>query len=110
MANFLEYGMTAADATFYSDSVAPYPETATVEQQIKAIITQKWFAMDGNQNIEAWTEWRRTGYPDFFTISRASRIGNQYPVRLPYPETELTRNLNFPGQKNITDRVWWDVN
>lgn len=108
-ANFTEYGLTASDAVTYSDSTAPYPLTSSLEGQIQAIITQKWFAMDGNQNIEAWTEWRRTGYPDFFTISRASRIGNQFPVRLPYPETELTRNLNFPGQKNVTDRVWWDI-
>lgn len=108
-ANFLEYDLTAEDAATFEDSVVTYPLTGAVEEQIKAIITQKWFAMTGNQNIEAWTEWRRTGYPDFFTVSRASRIGNQFPVRLPYPETELTRNLNFPGQKNVTDRVWWDI-
>ena len=109
-ANFTEYALSAADAMLYSDSVAVYPLSGSLEDQVKAIITQKWFAMDGNQNIEAWTEWRRTGYPDFFTISKASRIGNQLPVRLPYPETELTRNLNFPGQKNVTDKVWWDIN
>ncbi|GAA4468513.1 SusD/RagB family nutrient-binding outer membrane lipoprotein [Nemorincola caseinilytica] len=108
-ANFLEYELTADDAETYILDVAGYPLAGTMEEQIEAIITQKWFAMTGNQNIEAWTEWRRTGYPDIFTISRASRIGNQFPMRLPYPETELTRNLNFPGQKNITDRVWWDV-
>ncbi|HEY1032601.1 MAG TPA: SusD/RagB family nutrient-binding outer membrane lipoprotein [Flavipsychrobacter sp.] len=63
-----------------------------------------------NQNIEAWTEWRRTGYPDFFTLSRNSRIGSQFPQRLPYPEAEVTRNLNFPGQKPMTEKVWWDAN
>lgn len=108
-ANFTEYGLTATDASDYLDAAGEYPATGTTDEQIQAIITQKWFAMNGSQNIEAWTEWRRTGYPDFFTISRASRIGAQFPVRLPYPETELTRNLNFPGQKNITERVWWDV-
>ncbi|RYE26137.1 MAG: SusD/RagB family nutrient-binding outer membrane lipoprotein [Sphingobacteriales bacterium] len=100
-----EYG---ADPTDYV--VTPYPTGGSIEDQVKAIITEKWFAMDGNQNIEAWTEWRRTGYPDFFTISRNSRIGNVFPVRLPYPESEVTRNLKFPGQKAVTDKVWWDVN
>lgn len=108
-ANFLAYEQTEEDAAYLADSVATYPDAGTVEEQVEAIVTQKWFAMTGSQNIEAWTEWRRTGYPSFFTVSKASRIGAQFPVRLPYPETELTRNLNFPGQKNVTDKVWWDI-
>ncbi len=108
-ANFMEYELTTTDATDYITAVATYPN-GSLEQNIKAIITEKWYAMNGNQNIEAWTEWRRTGYPDFFTISKTSRIGNSFPQRIPYPETEITRNLNFPGQKDMTEKVWWDVN
>lgn len=112
MLNMGEYGIDEADATDYMDNAywAQYPSGGTVQDQIKHIITQKWFSMCGNQGIEAWSEWRRTGYPDFFTISRGSRIGNQFPMRLPYPDDESSNNLNFPGQKLITDKVWWDVN
>lgn len=105
-ANFVEYGVDPVDYL----GVAVYPTTGSLEEKIKAIITEKWYAMNGNQNIEAWTEWRRTGYPDFFTLSRNSRIGSQFPQRLPYPEAEVTRNLNFPGQKPMTEKVWWDAN
>lgn len=35
------------------------------EKQLARIITQKWIAGFPYQTIEAWTEWRRTGYPNF---------------------------------------------
>ena len=108
-ANYKEYAVHDSFANQYIIA-NPYPTGGSFTDQLKTIITEKWLCMDGNQCIEAWTEWRRTGYPDFFTISRNSRIGNVFPARLPYPEVELTRNLNFPGQKQVTDKVWWDVN
>lgn len=97
----------ATAAAAYIAGAGKWPADAT--QQIKAIITQKYFAMCGLQNFEAWSEWRRTGYPDFFKLSEAGVNGNLFPVRLLYPNSEITRNTNFPGQKLITDRVWWDV-
>ncbi len=87
---------------------ASYPSGGSATQKIRAIITQKWFSMCGNQGFEAWTEWRRTGYPDFFTISKSSLIGNNFPRRFLYPYSEVTRNLNFPGIKGVTVPVWWD--
>lgn len=88
-----------------------YPATGTTAEKLEAIITQKWFSMCGNQGLEAWSEWRRTGYPDFFIVSRNSRLsGGSFPLRLPYPDGEVTNNLNFPGQKAPTERVWWDAN
>jgi len=78
--------------------------------QIKAIITQKYYAMAGFQGFEAWTEWRRTGYPNILVKSAASTLGtNELPARLLYPDTEITRNQNFPGIKPITEKVWWDL-
>ncbi len=90
-----------------------YPATGTPAEKLKYIITQKWFCMCGNEGIEAWTEWRRTGYPTFFVHSPNSVIGaGNFPVRLPYPASEISNNLNFPksGQPAMTSRVWWDVN
>lgn len=94
----------------YISDVLNYPMGGTTSERIGAIITEKYYAMCGNQNIEAWTEWRRTGFPTFFQISIAPGAGSRFPSRLPYPETELTRNLNFPGQKSVFDRVYWDIN
>ncbi len=87
-----------------------YPSSGTVQEKIRHIVTQKWFAMNGTQGFEAWTEWRRTGYPDFFVYSATSIIGQVFPARFLYPNTELTRNANFPGQKQVTTKVWWDAN
>jgi hypothetical protein len=89
---------------------ATYPAAGTAQEKIEHIITQKWFSMCGNQSIEAWSEWRRTGFPRFFTISKNTRIGNVFPVRLPYPDDEVSNNQKFPGQKQVTDKVWWDAN
>ena len=85
-----------------------YPATGTVAQKVQAIIVQKWFAMCGNQGFEAWCEWRRTGYPNWFTYSVSSIVGNTFPKRLTYPSNESTVNSSFPGLRALTDKVWWD--
>ncbi|HNB82789.1 MAG TPA: SusD/RagB family nutrient-binding outer membrane lipoprotein, partial [Chitinophagaceae bacterium] len=87
-----------------------YPVGGTMEEKIRHIITQKWFAMCGNQGFEAWTEQRRTGYPDFFVQSVNSLIGAKKPARFLYPTEEINLNANFPGLKTVDTRVWWDVN
>ncbi len=87
-----------------------YPASGTTEQRIRHIITQKWFAMCGNQGFEAWTEFRRTGYPDFFIPSKNSLIGSQLPKRFLYPTSESTRNSAFPGIAALTLNTWWDKN
>ena len=111
-ASFNAYGLTAAQLTAYKGAAywAQYP-TGTVAQQVRHIITQKWLSMNGNQGFEAWTEWRRTGYPDFLVQSNTSILGpGRFPARFFYPDVEFSRNANFPGQKLISDRVYWDVN
>jgi len=93
-----------------SDSVA-YPAGGTTADKLKVILTQKWIAMTGNQNFEAWTEWRRTGIPSFFQPSLTSVLGTGvFPKRMVYPSSEVTSNTNFPGIKTVTVNVWWDAN
>lgn len=110
-ANFTTYGFTASDAADYiaGSYWGQYPVGGTTAQKIRHIITQKWICMNGTEGFEAWTEWRRTGYPDFFTVSKNSLVGNVFPRAFFYPSSELTRNSNFPGQRQITSKVWWDV-
>ncbi len=87
-----------------------YPTTGTVQQKVEFIIVQKWFAMCGNQGFEAWTEWRRTGYPNWFTYSVSNATGNNsFPKRLTYPSSESTVNTSFPGLQPLTAKVWWDA-
>jgi len=107
-ASFESYDVSGVDTYLASAPAAQWPAGTTA--QIEAIITQKWIAMTGNQSFEAWTEWRRTGYPDFFVVSAATALGDErMPARLLYPSSEVTRNVNFPGIKLIYEPVWWDV-
>lgn len=92
------YLLNAPDAQFPAANSA----------QLQAIITQKYYAMCGSQGFEAWTEWRRTGFPTFFVPSAASG-GRPFPQRFLYPQSELTGNLNYPGTVPETTLVWWDV-
>ncbi|WP_205510673.1 SusD/RagB family nutrient-binding outer membrane lipoprotein [Longitalea arenae] len=116
-ANLFRQGIRASFASYNVPGVETYLASAPaaqwtegMESQIEAIITQKWLAMTGNQGFEAWTEWRRTGYPDFFTVSLATALGDErMPARLLYPSSEVTRNVNFPGIRLIYEPVWWDV-
>ena len=61
---------------------------------------------------EAWSDWRRTGYPNLteFTEDTGNVTLGKIPVRLPYPSTEVASNPNFThGDKhNYTTPVWWD--
>lgn len=110
-ASFLYWNLTQAQAnTYLGQATVAYPTAGSLEQKLDAIITQKWVSMNGTQNLEAWTEWRRTGYPDIFEVSKTSNIGNVFPVRILYPDSEISRNPNTPPQKAVTDKVWWDVN
>ena len=85
-----------------------YPVAGTIDEKEAFIITQKWFAMCGNQGFEAWTELRRTGCPRFWVASVSSQIGNKVPARFLYPTSESTRNVNYPGLAPITQNVWWN--
>jgi hypothetical protein len=115
-ADFAYYTYLHGDTVYSNPPSAPipaywsqYPSGGSIQDKLRFIITQKWLCMCGNQGFEAWTEWRRTGFPDFLVISVAART-NQIPVRFLYPYTEATENTNYPGLQPVTSRVWWDVN
>ncbi len=44
-------------------------------KQLSKIITQKWIAMFPYNTIEAWTEWRRTGYPNMMSSRNNKSAG-----------------------------------
>ena len=107
-ASFAACGIPGAAAAYIA--AAPDAQlTGSAANQLKSIITQKYYAMCGFQGFEAWTEWRRTGYPDFFVTSAASIIGaGRMPLRFLYPNSEVNTNLNFPGSIPVYEPVWWD--
>lgn len=71
------------------------------------IATQKWVSMCGLQNMESWIESRRTGIPAFAPSLASVLSGTALPQRIPYAADEETANSSFPGQKPITEKMWW---
>lgn len=111
----------ANNATAVSTITVAWNAGATNEQKLERIITQKWLAMFP-EGQEAWTEFRRTGYPKLFTVvnnNSSGTIDTQIQIRrLAYPQNEYTTNgaevqkavTLLGGPDNGGTRVWWDVN
>ena len=60
--------------------------------------------MNGLNPMPIWTDYRRTGYPRFhsFVSQDPARINDTPPVRLLYPQTEIsTNNDNVLAQGDI---------
>lgn len=82
------------------------------------IITQKWIAIYPN-GIEAWTEFRRTGYPKLMPVvmNNSNVVSTERMARrLPYPQSEYTGNLEnvkeavskyLNGPDNMATDLWW---
>jgi hypothetical protein len=144
--SFDQYGLTGATA-YYSNVVlkpkpyidpkaitpgqndvltgSPYLSTITIKwdaaatfnENLERIITQKWISMypDGQ---EAWSEFRRTGFPKLFPVIVNSSGGK-------ISSTTFIRRINMPtaeannpalaaaiatlgGPDNGGTRLWWD--
>jgi len=103
--------------------------------QSKLIAEQKYIALYP-QGLQAWFEWRRTGYPEelikigdvitytvgavsgeyeFITLAPAA-ITYGIPVRMTYPVEEQTLNsasygaaVTEQGEDYFNTRTWWDI-
>jgi hypothetical protein len=103
-----------------SNITVKWDPAATNEVKLERIITQKWLAMFP-EGQEAWTEFRRTGYPKLFPVvsnESGGTISTQIQVRrLAYPLSEYSSNgpavqqgIKFlGGPDNGGTRLWWDV-
>jgi hypothetical protein len=97
-----------------------YDAAGTQEHQLQQILTQKWIALFPNGK-EAWSEWRRTGYPKIFpnylnysggtisTTDGARRIFKfalgEYQNNAPGVKTAITA---LGGNDVGGTHVWWD--
>lgn len=111
-------GSPSADAP--SNVTVAWNEQATKEQKLERIITQKWIAIYP-LGQEAWSEFRRTGYPKIFPVvdnlSNGTINTTTQVRRLPFPESEYNGNreevekavqLLRGGQDHGGTRLWWD--
>lgn len=127
-ASLYNAGVTAAFAQWDVDGSAllagvyAYPAGSN-DQNIEAIITQKWVASFPGNGFESFFDQNRTGYPKIsslpandedyipgqLTYSIEGKTGGLFPKRLPYPQDEAQRNTNTPTSV-VTENVWYDVN
>ncbi|WEK33715.1 MAG: SusD/RagB family nutrient-binding outer membrane lipoprotein [Candidatus Pseudobacter hemicellulosilyticus] len=109
-----------AAGSAYLSAVSPkWNDAGSNAEKLEQIITQKWIALFP-ESVEAWTEFRRTGYPKLFPVV----INNSAGV---IPNGQFIRRINFPlieketnqagyqgavqklgGNDNIGTRLWWD--
>lgn len=92
---------------------------ANFERNLERIITQKWIA-NFPLGVEAWNEFRRTGYPHLMPVienKSGGSISSEHMIRrLWYPPIEYTENLQninlaigmLGGPDNGGTRLWWD--
>jgi hypothetical protein len=94
----------------------------TTAQQLEAIITQKYIALNFIHGHESWAEFRRTGYPvinntaplnqnlTFVSVLSAATTVDKLPGRILYPNTERQLNpANVPsGVTTWGSFVFWD--
>jgi hypothetical protein len=108
-ASMKKTGMTDAEInTYFATNPGVVTLSGTVEDRRKQIITQKYIAWVGN-GIEAYNDFRRTGYPVLALSSNAKGDDpNTIPKRYPYILTEAERNPNQPNPRPRTnEKVWW---
>jgi hypothetical protein len=74
---------------------------------------QKWIALF-TQGFEAWSEWRRTGYPNLTPALNARTANGQIPRRVIYPQTEQSFNnahlqaaISAQGGSDALDKKLW---
>ncbi|MEO5683674.1 MAG: SusD/RagB family nutrient-binding outer membrane lipoprotein [Chitinophagaceae bacterium] len=105
-------GTAAAAATTLLTSGKDLADWAASPDKLKAIWMQKWIALVHYGGLEAWSEFRRTNYPNI-PLSAAAAVGQKLPLRLFYPVTELSSNgTNVKAQGTIdvfNSRIFWDV-
>ncbi|RHJ90840.1 SusD/RagB family nutrient-binding outer membrane lipoprotein [Parabacteroides bouchesdurhonensis] len=145
--SFDEYGISAADYNAYinddksvaADYVDPFnsennikgldkctvkwDEAASREDKLHKIINQKWLAMYP-EGQEAWSEFRRTGYPKLFPVAenRSGTVNGgiedgDFVKRLRFPRNDRNTNAAevkkavslLSGPDNEATRLWWDT-
>ncbi|WP_286752535.1 MULTISPECIES: SusD/RagB family nutrient-binding outer membrane lipoprotein [Sphingobacterium] len=135
-AALLGWGATSANAqTFFTEGVKaalalpPYNMAAiptsyepilslnslTDEQKMEKIATQKWIHLFG-RDMEAFAEWRRTGYPRLTPGPNPGSTNGQIPRRAIYSSEEAELNASnlkeaaarMTNGDSFLSKVWWD--
>lgn len=126
-ANYVDPANSANNHAAMNTLSVKWDNSATNEEKLQRIITQKWIA-NFPLSTEAWAEYRRTGYPKLFPNRVNSSEGtidtNEQIRRLIYStvaintnNAELQKGIDLLNKENSSTqfrgdiggtRVWWD--
>lgn len=105
---------THYDASFVvSDAAADTYITANPYKGLESIGEQMWASKFFNW-WDAWSDWRRTGFPKLVPVNYPGNLTNgTIPRKLRIPNGEVASNAaNFQAGASLpneyTTRVWWD--
>ncbi len=108
--------LLAADVTTYlnadpdNNTFTNGTLSGTPEQRLRQIIEEKYVA---NLMVtgEAWSDWRRTGYPLLQLLPATLNPGNnnKVPRSLLYPQQEKDANPKLIQKLDFNVRVFWDT-
>ncbi len=104
--NMLEVPQAEIDAYLASPQVGMGEGAFTID----AIFKEKWVALF--LHPETWNDARRFDYQYTDMTLPAnlnSGLNGQYIRRLPYPDSETSRNGNNVPSVNLLDRIFWDA-
>lgn len=80
------------------------------------MIGEQYWTVNFTNPIEAWSNWRRSGFPELKAVNYPGSVYNdQIPRRFLYPASEAAVNAdNYQkviarqGADNWNTRIWWD--
>jgi hypothetical protein len=119
-ADFVDALNTSNDIAYGSDVKLAFNNAGSNEEKLEQIITQKWISMfpDGQ---EAWTEFRRTGYPRIFPVV-VNNSGGDIDTNIQVRRINFVENERNTNSANVTNaisllggpdnggtRLWWDT-
>jgi len=127
-------GYSDVDVTAVSNSPVNPAGTQPVGG-LFTIISQKWFALNGVNTLEVWTDYRRLGYNEVVSASSVNdrfvygagvgydpgppisvapqNTSTKIPVRYLYPQAEYNYNSANVAAEGSIDRytkIFWDIN
>lgn len=94
--------------TYVTAWLARYDNATSNAAKLNVVAKQLWFSSWG-AGIDVYNLFRRTGLPN--TLQDPIFAPRSFPLRLPYPQEELTLNPNASALKDVIydrDPIFWD--
>jgi hypothetical protein len=114
-ASFEQWGLPLPPATYFTNANVALAAAPGTGANLRQIATQQWIAYypDG---LQAWSNWRRTGFPVLTPAPDAVNTGKQIPRRYTYATSVYSTNgpnvqeavSRLTGGDTQDSRIWWD--